>query len=555
MKKTGKLIVALAVAAVLLFALGAYIVMFHTEVSVDNCVSRGNAAMENENYKKAIRNYSAALEIAGVDPQISIALANAYKASGNYTKAEYTLVSAITGAPHKTELYVALSRTYVEQEKFLDADLLLTRAASDTVKQELQAMRPAVPSLNPAPGYYSDYVTLSASCVAGRIFLTTNGQCPANDSDLYANPLELPAGETTVQALVVDDSGLVSPIVTAVYTVAGVVEPITIQDPALDTWVRTYLEKAPGEQLMTSDLWSVQYLSIGSEVADLSQLPHFIGLKSLKIQNTSLTDLSSLLSLPMLQTLDISGVVVSSANLETIGQMTQLSRLYLSGCAITDIEKLSNLKKLTVLDLSDNAVTDIMPLTQMTSLNDLNLSGNKIPSLQPLQYCAKLAVLDLSSCGIQSLEVLAGMPELKEVNASNNAITSIEPLVQCVNLEALNITDNQVSDIGILPSLTKLRIFNGSHNKITRIPQLSNGSQLHTLELSYNGITAVDGLKIAHNLNFLQLDYNKVTDLSPIENCSNLVQVDVWNNPVTEESVRKLTSHSIIVNYNPSYTG
>jgi len=31
--------------------------------------------------------------------------------------------------------------------------------------------------------------------------------------------------------------------------------------------------------------------------------------------------------------------------------------------------------------------------------------------------------------------------------------------------------------------------------------------------------------------------------------------VDIWNNPVTEESVRKLTGHSIIVNYNPSYTG
>ena len=62
MKKTGKLIVALAVAAVLLFAIGAYLVMFHTEVSVDSCVSRGDAAMEQENYKKAIHVEKAAVE-------------------------------------------------------------------------------------------------------------------------------------------------------------------------------------------------------------------------------------------------------------------------------------------------------------------------------------------------------------------------------------------------------------------------------------------------------------------------------------------------------------
>ena len=195
MKKNGKLIVALAIAAVLLFAVGAYIMIFHTEVSVDRYMAKGSAAMENENYKKAIRSYEAALKMAGVDPQISIALANAYKASGNYTRAEYELVSAITAAPHKTDLYVALSRTYVEQEKFLDADQLLTRAASEAVKQELQEMRPAPPTLTPDAGYYSSYVTVTASCVAGRIFLTTNGTYPANKQDLYEGPIDLTAGD------------------------------------------------------------------------------------------------------------------------------------------------------------------------------------------------------------------------------------------------------------------------------------------------------------------------------------------------------------------------
>ena len=64
-----------------------------------------------------------------LDPQnanLPVRLAQAYINSGNYTKAEYTLVSAITNNPESVQLYVALSKTYIEQDKILDAEQMLT---------------------------------------------------------------------------------------------------------------------------------------------------------------------------------------------------------------------------------------------------------------------------------------------------------------------------------------------------------------------------------------------------------------------------------------------
>lgn len=67
------------------------------------------------------------MHFAPKDADLAIRLADAYKKSGNYTKAEYTLVSAITQIPDSVQLYVALSKTYVEQDKLLDAETMLGR--------------------------------------------------------------------------------------------------------------------------------------------------------------------------------------------------------------------------------------------------------------------------------------------------------------------------------------------------------------------------------------------------------------------------------------------
>jgi len=555
MKTNGKLIAILLILALLVLCVGAYIILFRSEVSVERYLAQGDKAMDRGNYSRAVRSYESALKLAGSDGQISISLSNAYKADGNYTKAEYVLVQAITQDPEWPELYVALSRVYVEQEKFLDADELLSRAASETVREKLAAMRPAPPSLTPEAGYYSNYLSVSASCVAGRIYLSTDGDYPSNAEDLYTAPIALPAGETTVLALVVDDSGLVSPVNRSVYTIAGVIEPVTFTDTALDSAVRKLLGKSADDVLMSSELWGIEELTVDGGLRSLDQISYFIGLKKLDLTGASVADYAPLQKLPLLQTLDLSGCVLSTSNLQSIGHLLSLRELDLSSCALTSVDRLSTLKNLQTLDLSGNAITDVMSLTQMTALETLNLSNNPLASLQALQACSKLRTLILDNCSLTSLDALSGMTELTELDVSNNQLTTLEPLAGCTKLVRLLANNNKLTEILVLPKLTSLQEFAASHNKIKDIPAISNknGCVLKSLELNYNEITGVGGLSGLVQLNYLQLDYNKVKDLSPLKDCRNLVEVDAWNNPLSTDGVSALTQHSIIVNYNPNY--
>lgn len=551
MKKSVKLILILAIVAVLLFAAGAYILFFRSNVTAGFYVSRGDAALERGACQQAVDAYTAALRLSPDDPTIPLSLAEAYKGVGNYTKAEYTLVSAITRHPENTDLYVALSHTYVEQGKFLDADQMLSRAANETVKAELAAMRPEPPTLTPESGYYSTYITVSAVCSAGRIYWTSDGSYPSRDEDLYTEPLELPLGQTTLCALVVDDSGLVSPAVYAGYTVAGVIEPVTLTDPALDSAARAVLEKAPEDPLITSELWGIPELEL-SGAADLSQLSQFTGLTTLKISNTSVSDFSALRSLTKLQSLDLSGCVVPLAGLEAIGSLPELTKLDLAGCAVSNADPLSPLAKLQTLDLSNNSVSDLSALGKMTSLEVLSLHNNPVSNVAPLANCTQLRELDLSSGELVDVAPLGKLADLEKLNLSDNDVETIAALSGCAALTTLDVSSNWLTDASVLAELPELAVFDGSHNNIAAIPKFDASAKLQSLTMNYNLVTDVSGLSGLGALNYVRLDYNNVTDLSPLASCYNLVQVDAWGDPVSQSSVEALQSHSIIVNYNPN---
>ena len=59
-------------------------------------------------YNRAVSLYETACRLDPQNANLPVRLAQAYINSGNYTKAEYTLVSAITNNPESVQLYVAL---------------------------------------------------------------------------------------------------------------------------------------------------------------------------------------------------------------------------------------------------------------------------------------------------------------------------------------------------------------------------------------------------------------------------------------------------------------
>ena len=552
MKTILKIIIPLICIFALIIGLVWFFLQYRPDLTASFLTSRAQSAEEHGRYDRAVRYYSYAWKLSPQDDTIAIALADAYKRADNYTKAEYTLVSAITANPEDLNLYLALAKTYVEQDKLLDCVQMLDYTANDTIREQLNQLRPSAPELTPESGYYNERISVSATALSGTVYLTVDGEFPSLEEDLYTDTVDLEPGVTTVLAVAVSEDGLVSPVATTGYTISGVVEEITISDPGLDACIRTALGKSENETLMTNELWSIQELELTSDVTDVSELSNLTSLTSLTAHGLYGIDFSCLNQLTRLTHLDLSGCTISSASLEAIASLTNLTSLNLEGCSIRDIRPLSSLVNLQTLNLSDNAFTDISALGSLVSLQKLSLSGNALLGITPLATCTQLEELDLSGCQLTGISALTSTTALKVLDLSNNALTDISALQNCTQLTTVDLSENQLTSIDALTQITSITTLDVSHNAVTEVSDFSSESSLQKIVLSYNSLTSVSFLEGLEQLNYVDLDYNSVSDLSVLAQCRNLVQVNAFQNPVTD--VTALKEHNIIVNYDPTYS-
>ncbi|MGN0979512.1 MAG: leucine-rich repeat domain-containing protein [Candidatus Avoscillospira sp.] len=515
--------------------------------------SRASHMVSRGRYERAIRYYSWAWKLEPQESDIPLALADTYVLADNYTKAEYILVRAISGDSGNVDLYTALCKTYVAQDKLLDAVEMLDRITDENVKATLNALRPASPAISPESGYYNEYIEVTVESPEEAVYVTANGEYPSMARDRYEGPITLSGGESTVIAVAVNELGLVSPVMPKGYTIGGVVEEATLSDPTIDAVVREQLGLSITATLMTDDLWSITTLQLPDTVEDLSDLRHFTGLRSLTLQNVSGMDFTVLSQIPSLENLDLSGCTISSHSLEAIGSLTELKSLKLNTCALTDLTSLAALTKLEELDLANNSVTDIGVLSLMLELETVSLANNPISSIAGLATCSQLRSVDISNCSVVSLSSLSGKTQLQTLLAPNNQINDLSDLAGCRSLSVLDVQSNFISDISVLAGLPALTQFDGDHNQITEIPSFVKNAPLQRFSVNYNQISDLSGLSGLMYLNYVEADYNQIEDLMPLADSYNLIQINVWDNPVTEESVAALQERSIIVNYNPNY--
>ena len=555
MKRALKVIIAVLLVIAVFGTAAWYFLFYRPDTTTSFLIRQAESMRQQERYGRAITYYEYAWKLSPDDHSIPLDLADTYIENNNYTKAEYVLVQAIAADPTSVELYVELCQTYVAQDKLLDAVQMLDRIADPSVKLALDGMRPSAPTVQPDSGYYTDYVTLSVDGGNCSVYVSIDGEYPTMSKNLYEGEITLPGGETTVIAISVNSqTGLVSHVSMSGYTIGGVVEPIVLQDAALDAAVRTALEKAEDATLMTSDLWTISELTL-EQPTDLAELSHFSALRSLTVLNVSGLDFSVLSKLPNLEYLDLSGCTISSNSLQAIGSLTMLKTLKLSGCALTGIDNMVQLTALVELDISHNFIDNIGILSLMLDLETVNLANNPISSIAGLSTCKKLMHLDISNCDVSSLASLSDKVQLRTLLAPNNKLTSLSDLSQCTLLEELDIQANLISDISILSTLHQLRIFMADNNQITAVPAFdAEKSTLQQFSIDYNHVTDLSGLSGLEQLNYVNADYNAVTDLKPLADCPNLVQLNIWDNPIWAEDVTLLQDYGVIVNYNPNYT-
>ena len=570
MKSSLKRILPILLAILVLCSVVWYLFVYDRVFTRDLLLWQARLCENNNRHSLAAWFYQQAYSQSDDNQEVAIELAEQFKAIGNFTKAEATLSGAIANDP-SAELYIALSKTYVEQNKLLDAVNMLENITDPELKAQLEALRPALPTASVAPGYYSQYITVDITAESGTLYVSQDNEYPSVTEDPYSGSISLPGGETKIFAISVGENGLVSPLAVFGYTIAGVVEGITLEDAVLDACIREALGFTADQALLTSDLWTITSLTVPQDAGDYSELRYLTGLQTLTMHDCNVSDLQFLSAMPQLTELYISGISLSSADISIISGLSNLTKLELSGCSLSSIEGLSALRNLTRLDLSENTIRDISSLSFMselleldlsnnaiTSLNAisalpklvwLNLSGNSLSSLVPLSGNASLLWLDVSNNSIATLDGLHNMTQLTNLFAGYNQLTDVSPLTQNASLLELDVSNNSLTNISALSALTQLQALNFSHNQVTALPEFRMDCQLIRIDGSYNQLGTLAPLGGLSMLNHVILDYNNIMWVDPLAKCYNLVRLDIFGNPVSD--VSKLTDMGVIVNYSP----
>ena len=558
---------------VLILLAGLFIAAYYFLWTADNFATLGEKKMAEGNYEAAAERYEIAVDMDPRNHDYVMALVEAYTRENNYTKAERALVTAIRANP-TAALYCKLSELYVAQDKILDSQLMLDTITNEAVRAEVEALRPDGAQFSHESGSYDSYIEISIQSQGGTVYYSVNADYPSSHSEPYSQPIVLSAGKTNIQAIVVGDNGLVSPIVTADYDIVGMVEDITFHSPELEAMLREQLYIPRTDSLKTSDLWDIESLKLPAEVSTLEDLKHFTALKDLDLQGCSIEDYSPLTYVTGLEILNLTGNLVSSESLEYIGQLTNLKELYLSGCGISGIASLQDLIMLETLDLSDNSIKDISALTPMkklirlnlrsnaitsldalsdfTTLQEFNISYNSITTLAPLQQCMHMQILHAERNKLMSVGALGHMVDLAVLVVSANQLEDISALNNCTRLTELRVDNNLLTSIDCIAKMPDLTYLDCSYNQIEGIPELDSMSRLQQFYASYNQIPSVAPLAGLPELTYVNVDYNEpIEDIEVLSTCRLLVQVNAFGTHVKE--VKLLTDFGVIVNFDPSF--
>ncbi len=571
MKKFLRVLVPLILVAVLLAFTVWYFMVYDRAFTKDVLLNSARSCESSGYHKLASWLYDLAYFQSGSEDEIAIELANQYIASGNYTKAEYTLSKAISNRP-TAKLYAELCRLYVQQDKLMDAVAILDTVSDISIREELNELRPAVPTVTPDEDFYSQYIEVMVIGQGGKVYATADGSYPTMANGECKEPFSLSAGETVIYTLAVSEDSLVSRLGVYGFTVGGIIEAVEFADPSIEEEVRSILKLDSDTAIFTNDLWAITEFAVPLDAVTFSDLTYFPYLQRLVIEGGKAEELAYITSLSELNELHLYKCEISKELMSAIAAMPYLRSLTLYSCGLTSIAELKGALDLKYLDLSENTLRNITAISGMTALEELYLSNNALTDLSALSGLTQLRVLKVDHNSLSSVEPICNLKNLQQLSissnklyslgsvqnltglthlsAANNNLTDIRGLENCTHMQELDISNNSIADITLLSSMTQLMRLNFANNTVTALPVFSKESMLVSIDGSSNLLISIAELSDLQALNVVSMDYNAdLEDITALDSCPLLVKVNVYGTKVTE--VAFLLEKDIIVNYNP----
>ena len=167
----------------------------------------------------------------------------------------------------------------------------------------------------------------------------------------------------------------------------------------------------------------------------------FMSLQGLP-ENPSSEELQKLVNLEVL----IISENISISSLNALHKFVKLSELRINSTSVTDISPLFDLTSITVLDLSKNPIADIEQISRLVNLKELYIRNTSIEDLEPISLIPNLEKLDIGGTRIKSLKYLPSLSGLKKLYINNTRIKNIKPLYDLPMLDFLQCYNTSIKE-------------------------------------------------------------------------------------------------------------
>jgi len=217
-------------------------------MTAEGYIKKGNAELDGGDSQKAMEYYKSALELDPLSDEAAIGVANAMYAEGDFDGASAFLLTKIEESPSEL-LYGALVNIYQEQGESQRAAELIQRCEDEDIRSKFDMFIAKPPTVDMEEGEYEKELEVRLfSDSPGTIYYTLDGSEPDTNSKQYEGAIKLGIGNNVLRAVFVNELGIMSPSMSAIYDIGKELPDAPIVTPESGSYeVASYVEVEPME--------------------------------------------------------------------------------------------------------------------------------------------------------------------------------------------------------------------------------------------------------------------------------------------------------------------
>lgn len=203
-----------------IFGIVFFTIRYTQDHSFDYQYQKAISYAEENDYGQAINSLEKAIALDEENIDLIKLKAEYYTLYGFRDTSKSILENAIVSGHDTLEIYEILISYYMEESNYSAIVSLITNTSNSLVYEKYKHYISLPPRFSSAPGVFYNKISLELlSNGSGAIYYTLDGTVPTESSERYKGPLYLEEGEYQINAVFINDVGVLSDLISGTFTI------------------------------------------------------------------------------------------------------------------------------------------------------------------------------------------------------------------------------------------------------------------------------------------------------------------------------------------------